>query len=48
MGSSLVPVSVIPASCDFRHLVITFANSLGQDQDGQNVGPDLDLTCLTL
>ena len=48
MGSSLVPISVIPASCDFRHLVITFANRLDPDQDRQNVGPDLDQTCLTL
>ena len=28
-------------------LLITFANSLDSDQDRQNVGPDLDLNCLT-
>ena len=28
--------------------LITFANSLDPDQDRQNVGPDLDLNCLTL
>ena len=27
-------------------LLITFANSLDPDQDQQNVGPDLDLSCL--
>ena len=27
---------------DFCHLLIIFANSLAQDQDRQNVGPDLD------
>ena len=26
---------------DFCHLLITFANSLDPDQDGQNIGPDL-------
>ena len=30
------------ASSDFCHLLITFANNLDPDQDGQNVGPDLD------
>ena len=29
-------------------LLIIFANSLDQDQDRQNSGSDLDLTCLTL
>ena len=32
----------------FCHLLITFANSSGADQDCQNVGPDLDPNCLTL
>ena len=32
----------------FCHLLKTFANSLDQDQDQQNVGPDLDPNCLTL
>ena len=27
---------------DFCHLLITFANSLDPDQDGQNIGPDLN------
>ena len=31
-----------PASCDFCHLLLTFANSLDQDQDQQNVSPDLN------
>ena len=29
-------------------LLITFANSLDQDQEWQNVGPDLDPICITL
>ena len=36
------------ASGDFCRLLIIFANSLDPDQDRQNVGPDLDLNCLTL
>ena len=36
----------MPASGDFRHLLITFANSLDPDQAGQNVGPGLDPNCL--
>ena len=36
-----------PASDDFCRLLITFANSLDPDQDLQNVGPDLNPTCLT-
>ena len=28
--------------------MITFANSLDPDQARQNIGPDLDLNCLTL
>ena len=32
----------------FCRLLITFANSLDPDQDGQNVGPDLDTNCFTL
>ena len=34
-------------SDDFSHWRITFANSLYPDQAGQNVGSDLDPTCLT-
>ena len=37
----------LPASADFCHLLITFANSLDLDQARQNVGPDLDPNCLT-
>ena len=33
---------------DFWHLLVTFANSLGPDQDQQNVSPDLDPNRLTL
>ena len=36
------------ASSDFYSLLITFANSVDQDQDRQNVGPDLDPNRLTL
>ena len=36
------------ASRDLCHLLITSANSLYQDHDRQNVGPDLDSSCLTL
>ena len=36
------------ASSNFSRLLITFANSLGPDQDRQNVSPDLDPNCLTL
>ena len=37
----------LPASGDFCHLLITFANSLDQDQARQNFRPDLDPNCLT-
>ena len=33
-------------SCDFCHLLISFANSLDPDQDRQYVGPDQDPNCL--
>ena len=33
---------------NFCHLLITFANSLGPDQDQRTIGPDLDPNCLTL
>ena len=29
-------------------MLITFANSLDTDQARNNIGPDLDLNCLTL
>ena len=37
-----------PASRDFCHLLIIFANSLYPDQARQNIGPDLEPNCLTL
>ena len=37
-------LSLLVAS--FVLCVRTFANSLGSDQDRQNVGPDLDPNCL--
>ena len=37
----------LPASGDFCHLLITFANSWDPDQARQKVGPDLDPNCLT-
>ena len=40
-------INFLPASGDFCHLLITFVNNLDQDQAQQNVGPDLDLNCLT-
>ena len=36
------------ASSDLCHLLIAFANSLGPDQDRENVGSDLDSNRLTL
>ena len=38
----------LPSSSDFYRLLITFASSLYQDQDQQNVGSDLDPNRLTL
>ena len=40
-------LSVLIRIGDFCHLLITFANSLDQDQARQNEGPDLDPNCLT-
>ena len=37
----------LPASVNFCHLLITYANILDPDQARQNVGPDLDPNCLT-
>ena len=37
---SVVKNNSLPASGNFCHLLITFANSLDPVQDGQNVGPD--------
>ena len=47
-GFSRTRVYSFPASGDFCHLLITFANSLDPDQARQNVGPDLVPKCLTL
>ena len=38
----------LTASSEFCHLLMIFANSLGPDQTRQNVGHDLDPSCLTL
>ena len=40
----LLTLSLLAVTC----LLITFTNSLDPDQDQQNVGPDLDPSCLTL
>ena len=46
VSSSCSVFNSLPASSDFCHLLITFANSLDSDQARQNVGPDLDPNCL--
>ena len=38
----------LPASGEFCHLLLVFANILDPDQARQNVGTDLDPNCLTL
>ena len=43
-----IPVILSIASSDFYRLLITIANSLDPDQDGQIVGPDLVPNLLTL
>ena len=40
-------INAFLASGDFCHLLITFANRLDPDQDGQDVSPGLDPNCLT-
>ena len=40
-------LTLLPASDNFCHLQINFANSLDPDLARQNVGPDLDPNCLT-
>ena len=47
VSRSLSVFNSFPASSDFYHLLITFANSLDPDQARQKVGPDLDPNCLT-
>ena len=44
----LVTFAVTLASSDFFRLLIAFANSLNPDQDGYNIGSDLDPNNLTL
>ena len=44
----LFKLCLFPLRGDFCRLLITFANSLDPDQARQNVGPDLDLNCLTV
>ena len=41
-------VNFFLARGNFYHLLIAFANSLEPDQEGQNVGPDLDPKPFTL
>ena len=41
-------INSLPTRGDLFHLLITFANSLDPDQARKNVGPDLDLNCLTV
>ena len=41
-------VYCLPASGEFCHLLITYANSLDLDQGPQNISPDLDPNCATL
>ena len=41
------PYYSLPASGDFCHRPITFANSLDPGQSQQNVRPDRDPNCLT-
>ena len=54
IGSYMVILTVFAFSLTLRLLattcllLITFENSLDPDQDRQEVGPDLDLNCLTL
>ena len=43
-----VALNPLLANIDFCCLLITFANSVNPDQDGQNVGSDLNPTCLKL
>ena len=42
LARKLYVFNSLPASGNFCHLLITFANSLDPDQACQNVGPDLD------
>ena len=44
----ILTLSLLHVAANFCHLLITFANSLDQDQDRHSVGPDPDPNCLTL
>ena len=51
VGGTLVSLTftlTLLASGDLCRMLTTFANSLDPDRDRQNVGPDLDPSCLTL
>ena len=48
VSTSCFVFNSLPPRGDCCCLLITFANSLDPDQARQNVGPDLDLNCLTL
>ena len=47
VSTSCFVFNSLAAKGDSCPLLITFANSLDQDQARQDVGPDLDPTCLT-
>ena len=47
-SDAIVSINSLLARSDLCSLLIVFANSLDSDQDGQNVGRDLDPNCLTL
>ena len=46
--ASVIMINSFLASDDFCRLLVAYANSLDPDQDRHNVGPDLDIYCLTL
>ena len=50
LSSQFQQIGSFLASVNFSRLLITFANSLNQDQGRRNFGPDLDLvsTCRLL
>ena len=47
VSTSCFVFNSLPARGTFGCLLITFANRLDPDQARQNVGPDLDPSCLT-
>ena len=44
----IILVLLVPCWQQLCHPLITFANILDPDQDRQNVGPDLQPTCMML